>query len=120
MDADSEANLKVMVYKVVTATTIVIPFDPANPTTVDATSGMSRTAEGLLVPFKECLEDLVSSGVGFAIEYDELTGVGANIEAGTTESHVISIEVLEKDDPEVQLVIDNSTIHPVQTSRTIN
>jgi len=28
--------------------------------------------------------------------------------------------VLEKNDPEVQLVIDTSTINPVQTSRTIN
>jgi hypothetical protein len=46
--------------------------------------------------------------------------MGTQVQAGTTESHVIDIQVLEKKDPEVQIVIDTSTINPVQTSRTIN
>jgi hypothetical protein len=46
--------------------------------------------------------------------------MGTQVEAGITESRVVGIEVLEKNNPEVKLVIDTSTINPVQTSRTIN
>lgn len=118
-DRDGDKG-KALVYKVVTATTLVIPFDPEDPDKVDASNGMVQTHDGMVIPLKDCLESLIDTAISFGIEYDELTGMGTQVQAGTTESHVIDIEVLEKNDPEVQLVIDTSTINPVQTSRTIN
>ena len=124
MDAADKKNRvvsgKALIYKVVTATTLVIPFDPDDPDKVDAASGMVQISDGMVIPLKDCLEQLIDAAISFGIEYDELTGMGTQVEAGITESHVVDIEVLEKNDPEVQLVIDNSTINPVQTSRTIN
>ena len=119
MDADSREG-KALVYKVVTATTLVIPFDPEDPDKVDASNGMVKTHDGMVIPLKDCLESLIDTAIFFGIEYDELTGMGTQVQAGTTESRVIDIEVLEKKDPEVQIVLDTSTINPVQTSRTIN
>tara|TARA_R110002096_G_scaffold5960_2_gene27363 strand:+ start:303 stop:656 length:354 start_codon:yes stop_codon:yes gene_type:complete len=116
----ADKNSKAIIYKVVTATTLVIPFDPDNPDKVDAVSGMVRTPDGMVIPLKDCLESLIDTAISFGIEYDELTGMGTQVEAGITESRVVGIEVLEKNNPEVKLVIDTSTINPVQTSRTIN
>jgi hypothetical protein len=42
MDADEK---KYLVYKILTATTLMIPFDPDNPDTVDATAGMVKTED---------------------------------------------------------------------------
>ena len=124
MDAADKKNRvvsgKALIYKVVTATTLVIPFDPDDPDKVDAASGMVRTPDGMVIPLKDCLESLIDTAISFGIEYDELTGMGTQVEAGITESRVVGIEVLEKNNPEVKLVIDTSTINPVQTSRTIN
>ena len=122
----ADKNSKAIIYKVVTATTLVIPFDPDNPDVetqvykVNAASGMVRTPDGMVIPLKDCLESLIDTAISFGVERAELTGMGAQVEAGITESHVIDIEVLEKNNPEVQLVIDTSTINPVQTGRTIN
>jgi len=118
---DEETNKdKVLVYKVITASTLVIPFDPDNPNTVDATSGMVHTEDGMVLPLKDCLETLCTSAVTFGIEYDELTGMGTQVQAGHTESTVVDLTVREKDDPLVKKIIDISNINPVQVSRTIN
>ena len=111
---------KVLVYKIFTATTLMIPFDPDNPNTVDATAGMVETEDGLVLPLKDCLETLCTSAVSFGIEYDELTGMGTQVQAGHTESTVVDVMVKEEDDPFVKEVLDISNINPVQVSRTIN
>ena len=117
----SEENKeKVLVYKILTATTLLIPFDPDNPNTVDATAGMIHTVTGLTVPLKSCLEELLSTAVSFGVEYDEMTGVGAQVQAGHTESTVVDIMVKEKNDHFIKQVVDISNINPVQVSRTIN
>jgi len=111
---------KVLVYKIFTATTLMIPFDPDNPNTVDATAGMVQTEDGLVLPLKDCLETLCTSAVSFGIEYDELTGMGTQVQAGHTESTVVDVMVKEEDDPFVKEVLDIANINPVQVSRTIN
>ena len=71
----SEENKdKVLVYKILTATTLLIPFDPDNPNTVDATAGMIHTATGLTVPLKSCLEELLSTAVSFGVDRRRCTG----------------------------------------------
>ena len=117
MDADSK---KYLVYKILTATTLMIPFDPDNPDTVDATAGMVKTEEGLVLPLKDCLENLCTSAISFGVEYDELTGMGTQVQAGHSESNVVDVMVKEKDDPLVKEILDISNINPVQVSRTIN
>ena len=122
MDAEDNLNNKpkVLVYKVLTAATLVIPFDPDNPNTVDATAGMVETEDGLVLPLKDCLETLCTTAVTFGIEYDELTGMGTQVQAGHSESTVVDIMVKEEDDPYVKEIVDISNINPVQVSRTIN
>ena len=122
MDAEDNLNNKpkVLVYKVLTASTLVIPFDPDNPNTVDATAGMVETEDGLVLPLKDCLETLCTSAVTFGIEYDELTGMGTQVQAGHSESNVVDVMVKEEDDPFVKEILDISNINPVQVSRTIN
>ena len=122
MDAEDNLNNKpkVLVYKVLTASTLVIPFDPDNPTTVDATAGMVETEDGLVLPLKDCLETLCTTAVTFGIEYDELTGMGTQVQAGHSESNVVDIMVKEEDAPFVKEILDISNITPVQVSRTIN
>jgi len=122
MDAEDQRDNKgkVLVYKILTATTLMIPFDPDNPDTVDATAGMVKTEDGLVLPLKDCLETLCTSAISFGIEYDELTGMGTQVQAGHTESTVIDVMVKEEDDPFVKETLDISNINPVQVSRTIN
>ena len=117
MDADEK---KFLVYKILTATTLMIPFDPDNPDTVDATAGMVKTEDGLVLPLKDCLETLCTSAISFGIEYDELTGMGTQVQAGHSESTVVDVMVKEEDDPFVKEILDISNINPVQVSRTIN
>ena len=54
MDAADKKNRgasgKALIYKVVTATTLVIPFDPDEPNKVDAASGMVQTPDGMVIP----------------------------------------------------------------------
>ena len=111
---------KVLVYKIFSATTLMIPFDPDNPNTVDATAGMVETEDGLVLPLKDCLETLCTCAVSFGIEYDDLTGMGTQVQAGHTESTVVDVMVKEEDDPFVKEVLDIANINPVQVSRTIN
>ena len=111
---------KVLVYKIFSATTLMIPFDPDNPDKVDATAGMVHTEDGMVLPVKDCLEQLINTSIGFGIEYDEMTGMGTQVQAGHTESTVVDIMVKEEDDPFVKEVLDVSNINPVQISRTIN
>ena len=111
---------KVLVYKIFSATTLMIPFDPDNPDKVDATAGMVHTEDGMVLPVKDCLEQLINTSIGFGIEYDEMTGMGTQVQAGHTESTVVDIMVKEEDDPFVKEVLDVSNINPVQVSRTIN
>ena len=122
MDAEDNLNNKpkVLVYKVLTASTLVIPFDPDTPNTVDATAGMVETEDGLVLPLKDCLETLCTTAVTFGIEYDELTGMGTQVQSGHVESTVVDLTVREKDDPLVKEIIDISNINPVEISRTIN
>ena len=122
MDSEDQRDKtgKVLVYKVLTASTLVIPFDPDNPNTVDATAGMVETEDGLVLPLKDCLETLCTSAVTFGIEYDELTGMGTQVQSGHVESTVVDLTVREKDDPLVKEIIDISNINPVEISRTIN
>ena len=117
MDADEK---KYLVYKILTATTLIIPFDPDNPDTVDATAGMVKTEEGLILPLKDCLENLCTSSISFGVEYDELTGMGTQVQAGHSESNVVDVMVKEEDDPLVKEILDISNINPVQVSRAIN
>ena len=122
MDAKDQRNKKskVLVYKILSATTLMIPFDPDNPDKVDATAGMVHTEDGMVLPVKDCLEQLINTSIGFGIEYDEMTGMGTQVQAGHTESTVVDIMVKEEDDPFVKEVLDVSNINPVQVSRTIN
>jgi len=122
MDAKDQRNKKskVLVYKILSATTLMIPFDPDNPDKVDATAGMVHTEDGMVLPVKDCLEQLINTAIGFGIEYDEMTGMGTQVQAGHTESTVVDIMVKEEDDPFVKEVLDVSNINPVQVSRTIN
>ena len=117
MDADEK---KYLVYKILTATTLMIPFDPDNPDTVDATAGMVQTEDGLVLPLKDCLEALCTSAISFGVEYDELTGMGTQVQAGHSESNVVDVMVKEEDDPLVKEILDISNINPVQVSRAIN
>ena len=114
MDAEDQKDKKskVLVYKIFSATTLMIPFDPDNPDKVDATAGMVHTEDGMVLPVKDCLEQLINTSIGFGIEYDEMTGMGTQVQAGHTESTVVDIMVKE--------VLDVSNINPVQVSRTIN
>ena len=98
----------------------MIPFDPDNPNKVDASAGMVPTEDGMVLPVKDCLEQLINSAIGFGIEYDEMTGMGTQVQAGHTESTVVDIMVKEEDDPFVKEVLDVANINPVQISRTIN
>ena len=119
-DKKSKGKSKVLVYKIFSATTLMIPFDPDNPDKVDATAGMVHTEDGMVLPVKDCLEQLITTSIGFGIEYDEMTGMGTQVQAGHTESTVVDIMVKEEDDPFVKEVLDVSNINPVQVSRTIN
>ena len=119
-DKKSKGKSKVLVYKILSATTLMIPFDPDNPDKVDATAGMVHTEDGMVLPVKDCLEQLINTSIGFGIEYDEMTGMGTQVQAGHTESTVVDIMVKEEDDPFVKEVLDVSNINPVQVSRTIN
>ena len=122
MDSEDQRDKtgKVLVYKVLTASTLVIPFDPDNPNKVDASAGMVHTEDGMVLPVKDCLEQLINTAIGFGIEYDEMTGMGTQVQAGHTESTVVDIMVKEEDDPFVKEVLDVANINPVQISRTIN
>ena len=111
---------KVQVYKIFSDTTLMIPFDPDNPKKVDASAGMVHTEDGMVLPVKDCLEQLINTAIGFGIEYDEMTGMGTQVQAGHTESTVVDIMVKEADDPFVKEVLDVANINPVQISRTIN
>ena len=111
---------KVLVYKIFSATTLMIPFDTDNPNKVDASAGMVHTEDGMVLPVKDCLEQLINTAIGFGIEYDEMTGMGTQVQAGHTESTVVDIMVKEEDDPFVKEVLDVANINPVQISRTIN
>ena len=122
MDAEDQKDKKskVLVYKIFSATTLMIPFDPDNPNKVDASAGMVHTEDGMVLPVKDCLEQLINTAIGFGIEYDEMTGMGTQVQAGHTESTVVDIMVKEEDDPFVKEVLDVSNNNPVQVSRTIN
>ena len=103
---------KLAVFRVLTETTVVVPCDPDNLNVDDHATGFYRVFDGMVMPFGDCLETLISTAVGFGIEYDEMTGMQLCVQAGYTESHVVDLQVVEKGDPLVSEVIDNANIKP--------
>lgn len=111
---------KMIAYALELQVRLLVPFTPDDQGRVDVGNVMSKSEGGHIVHFNHHLEHLLEESIQFGIEYDELTGIGTQVEAGTVRCHIIDMQVMEKDSPVVQNILDTSTINPVKSSKSIN
>jgi len=119
MKSDDKGE-KTLAYALELQVRLLVPFYPDDEGRVDVGNIMSKSKGGHIVHFNHHLENLLEEAVQFGVEYDELTGIGTQVEAGTVKCRIIDLQVMEKSSPIVQNILDNSTINPVKGSKTIN